>query len=155
MPKQRRWIQKKLPFDTYVKHYALGPDPEVERQKERERHLKDIHQRLEEAKITYEPKRLKKKEKVFDVQFKNEKYCPWGNLPEMYPGQHLGKGLEYGHQLIYINGKSVVDIYDTAEEEQQQQIRENVKTYINLHTENAAWKIPQEIEQLWNRISEK
>lgn len=154
MPKQRRWIQKKLNFDTYVAHYALGPDPEVERQQERERQLKDIRRRLEEARITYEPKGLKKKEKVLDVRFKNGKYCPWGNLPEMYPGQHLGKGTEYEHQLLYIDGKSVVEIYDTAEEEQQQQIRENLKTYINLHGEDAAWEIPQEVEQLWKRISE-
>lgn len=154
MPKQRRWVQKKLPFDTYVKHYALGPDPEEERRREKERQLKDIHRRLEEARITYEPKGLKKKEQLPKLRFKNGKYCPWGDLPEMYPGQHLGKGLEYEHELLYIDGKSVVDIYDTAEAEQQQQIRENLKTYINLHTEDAAWKIPQEVEQLWNRISE-
>ena len=162
MPKQRRWVQRKLTFDTYVKRNTSGPSLEDERRQERERHLKDIQRRLEEAdttleeaKITYEPKRLKKKEKISDVQNENDKYCPWGDLPEMYPGQHLGKAPDYEHQLLYINGKSIVNIYDTAEVEQQQQIRENLKTYINLHTENAVWKIPQEVEQLWNRISEK
>lgn len=95
MPKQRRWTQKKLNFDTYVKHYALGPDPEVERQKKKEEQLKEIHEELEQ--ITYKPKGLKKKEKSPEreespeITYINGKYCPWGTLPEMYPGQHEGK----------------------------------------------------------------
>ena len=154
MPKQRRWIQKKLPFDTYVAHYALGPDPEEERRREKEQQLKDIHRRLEEAKITYEPKRLKKKEKVPDIRFKNGKYCPWGDLPEMYPGQHKGKSPDYAGNLLRWNGKSVIEIYDNVDTEQQQKIYENLKTYINLHGEDAAWNISPDVEMLWKRISE-
>ena len=154
MPKQRRWVQKKLTFETYIKHYALGPDPEVERQKERERQLKEIHQRLEEARIAYEPKGIKKKE-MPDLRFKNGKYCPWGNLPEMYPGQHKGKSPDYAGKLLQWNGKDITNVYDTVDTEQQQKIYENLKTYINLHDEDAAWDISPNVKALWNRISEK
>lgn len=156
MPKQRRFIQRKLKFDTYHAHYALGPDPEIERQQKREAHLKDIHRRLEEAQITYEPKGLKKKEKIiFTENFKNGKYCPWGDLPEMYPGQHKGKSPEYGGTLLRFEGKDITEIYDTATEEQQHQMYENLKTYIGLHGDDAIWEIPQNVKELWKRISEK
>ena len=151
MPKQRRWIQSKLPFDTYVAHYALGPSCEEEYQKKKEEDLKRIREMLKPK----PSKKVEKEEKKpWKPVYKNGKYCPWGNLPEMYPGQHKGKAPDYAGNLLRWNGKSVIEIYDSVDTEQQQQIYENLKTYINLHGEDAAWNISPDVEALWNRISE-
>lgn len=151
MPKQRRWIQRKLNFDTYVAHYALGPSCEEEYEKKKAADLKRIHE-------MYTPKTLHAKKKpeepTYVLTYINGKYCPWGRLPEMYPGQHKGKAPDYAGNLLRWNGKDITDIYDSVDTEQQQKIYENLKTYIDLHDEHAAWKISPDVEALWNRISE-
>lgn len=183
MPKQ--WKQRKLQFETYHAHYALGPDPEIERQQKREAHLKDIHRRLEEAQITYEPKGLKKKEKIIpDERFKNGKYCPWGNLDEMYPGQHEGKpygniggftlaGIlidpffepnwrvkytkefkDYTKELLSINGTNIHELWKTGDVEQQEKVKEQMKIYKEFY-ELLKWKIPEEEQQFINQIFEE
>lgn len=83
MPK-KRLVQSKLKFFTYTK-YRLEDEKklEQERKEAKEEHLKRIRQIL-----NAKPKQLlpKKEKKIIT----NEQ-PPWGDLPEMYPGQHQGK----------------------------------------------------------------
>ena len=185
--KPKRYVQRKLNFDTYIAHYAFGPDPAEERQRQREEHLKRIH-------ITYQPKTLHPKrvtanpveseDEPWSIIYVNGKYQPWGNLPETYSGQHEGKPFgqpyvinigntmydpffepdwktkhskeinDYLSSLLKVDGKNGIAEYASLTESQQQRVYANVKEYRRLCTEVLQWKIPMEIEQFWNQISE-
>ena len=108
--KPKRYVQRKLNFDTYIAHYAFGPDPAEERQRQREEHLKRIH-------ITYQPKTLHPKrvtanpveseDEPWSIIYVNGKYQPWGNLPETYSGQHEGKS--FGQPYVINIGNTMYD----------------------------------------------
>ena len=84
MPK-KRLVQTKLKFFKYTVHSKDdSKELEKQRQEEKEAHLKRIHRMLETK-----PKKEEQEEKIVEARPIDEP--PWGDLPEMYPGQHQGK----------------------------------------------------------------
>lgn len=86
MPK-KRLVQTTLKFFTYTKHRPVNEEKlEQERKQAKEEHLKRIRELL-----NTKPKQLLKKKEKPKVVDTVAKEPPWGNMPEMYPGQYQGK----------------------------------------------------------------
>lgn len=86
----RKLIQTKLKFFTYTKHSKKAEKScEQEYQEKKQAHLEQIRNML-----NYKPKKLRAEPEPEPESEKEEKPVeakPWGNMPEMYPGQHEGK----------------------------------------------------------------
>lgn len=86
MPK-KRLVQTTLKFFTYTKHRPVNEEKlEQERKKAKEEHLKRIRELL-----NTKPKQLLKKKEKKEIVDAVAREPPWGNMPEMYPGQYQGK----------------------------------------------------------------